>query len=279
MKKIVIKKPIFIIGVQRSGTTILDNLFTRHKDTAFFENFSSRYYKSPWKFKFIPLMIRLQKIKRGSNFRPVSAEGRVWNRFFSEIDYLDETKVTDEIKNYYYSVIKAELQAFNAKRFVNKNPAHCLRIRWINEIFPDAHYIIISRESKSVISSIYRKMLNQWDTDPHAGYDHKYRGYHTVKEKFGKNVSKLQACINYYNYIENTFRKDLHIIKNNSIKIQYEEFVRNPQEEIKKLYEFTELKWYKELENIIPDKLEEENNDKWKTLEDEEISLLTKSFD
>ena len=279
MKKVVIKKPIFIIGVQRSGTTILDNLFTHHRDTAFFENFSSRYYKSPWKFRFIPLMIRLQKIKRGSNFRPISAEGRVWNRFFPEIDYLDKTKVTDEIKNYYYSIIKAELKAFNAKRFVNKNPAHCLRIRWINEMFPDAYYIIISRESKSVISSIYRKMLNQWETDPYAGYDHKYEGYHTVKEKFGKNVSKLQACINYYNYIENTFRKDFHIIKNNSIEIQYEEFVRNPQEEIKKLYEFTKLRWYKELENIIPNKLEEENNDKWKTLKDEEISLLTKSFD
>ena len=223
-------------------------------------------------------MIKLQKIKRGKNFRPISAEGVVWNRFFTEIEYLDETKATEEIKNYYYAVINAELKAFNAKRFVNKNPAHCLRIRWINEMFPNSNYIIIKRDSKSVVSSIYRKMLKQWKTDPVANYDHGYKGYHTVKEKFGRDVSKLEACINYYKYIEDTFRKDFHVIEKNSIEINYEEFVRNPREQIKQLYEFTGLKWYSALENHIPERLEEENNEKWKTLEETEVSLLTKTF-
>ena len=56
-----IAKPVFIIGIQRSGTTILDGLFTRHRDTAFFEGFCNRYYTAPWKFRLIPLQVKRYK--------------------------------------------------------------------------------------------------------------------------------------------------------------------------------------------------------------------------
>ncbi len=267
-----IVKPIFIIGIQRSGTTILDNLFTRHKDTAFFEGFCNRYYMTPWKFRLLPLQIRRYKA------RPRSTEGRVWRRYFSEIDYLDESHATEEIRRYYYSAIRAELRAFRAHRFVNKNPSHCLRLRWLNAMFPDAYYILIWRDPRAVVHSIYQKMLSYWDMQMQTEYEHGYKGYVSIKEVFGKEDSKLQACINFYNYSKSILQQDLQVAGNRVTEVLYEQFVMNPREELKRLYNFTGLKWYDDLEAEIPPILTMGNSSKWRALPDEDRRLLEDAF-
>ena len=73
-------KPIFIIGTSRSGTNILYKLFTTHRDTAYFENYSSRFYKKPFMFRFIPMLMKYQKLKYKID-RPKTSEGWVWDRF------------------------------------------------------------------------------------------------------------------------------------------------------------------------------------------------------
>ena len=267
-----ISRPIFIIGIQRSGTTILDNLFTRHKDTAFFEGFCNRYYMTPWKFWLIPLQVRRYRK------RPPSTEGRVWRRYFTEIDYVDETKLTDEMKRYYYSAIQAELRAFKAKRFVNKNPAHCLRLRWLNSMFPDAMYILIRRDPRAVVNSIYQKMLSYWDTQMNTEYEHGYKGYVTIKDFFGKDVSQLESCINFYNYNKKMLTQDVPIIKGRMTEVTYEDLVERPRQELSRLYEFVGLTWYKELENWIPEKLNLETNAKWEALPVDEKKILQRAF-
>jgi hypothetical protein len=267
-----IDRPIFIIGIQRSGTTVLDNLFTRHKDTAFFEGFCNKYYMSPWKFWTIPIQVRRYKQ------RPPSTEGRVWRRYFTEIDYVDERKLTGEMRKYYYSAIKAELRAFDAKRFVNKNPSHCLRLRWLNAMFPDALYILIRRDSKAVVNSIYQKMQNYWQMQLETEYEHGYKGYVTIKEVFGKDVSRLEACINFYNYIRSTLEKDLPTIQDRLTEVRYEDFVTGPRQELARLFEFSGLSWYSELDMQIPEKLALDTNSKWQTLPAEQKRILENAF-
>ena len=120
---------------------------------------------SPWKFNLLPFQVKRYKS------RSPASEGRLWRRYFTEIDYVDQSQATDEIKNYYYSA-KLELRAFHAKRFVNNNPAHCLRLRWLNAMFPDAYYILIWRDSRAVVNSIYQKMLSYWDKQMQTQYEH-----------------------------------------------------------------------------------------------------------
>ncbi|NIU02559.1 MAG: hypothetical protein GWN01_17160, partial [Nitrosopumilaceae archaeon] len=86
-----IVKPIFIIGAARSGTTILSNLFTRHKDTGYFEHYLGSYFNSRWKFRFIPLLHKYRKLRYGIE-RPIPANGGF---FYRPLEYVDETKVTD----------------------------------------------------------------------------------------------------------------------------------------------------------------------------------------
>ena len=56
-------QPIFILGLSRSGTTILYKLLTSHEDTAYFDNYSSKFYKQPYLFRFIPLLMKYRKNK------------------------------------------------------------------------------------------------------------------------------------------------------------------------------------------------------------------------
>jgi len=231
-------EPIFIIGTSRSGTSILYRLFTFHKDTAYFENYSSKLYKHPSMFRFIPLLMKYRKFRYKID-RPRSDEGWVWNRFHTSYEYLDENHATEEVKNYYYNAIKYQLKAFNSTRFVSKNPRNCLRLRWINHMFPNAFYIIISRDKKSVISSMYQKVQKKrkkWNTK-FPNIPNNFIGYTHIKKIIGKNCSDIEACIALYDLYMKALKKDLPIISDRTITIQYEEFIKDPRNTIKKLYE------------------------------------------
>lgn len=267
-------KPIFILGVARSGTTILNRLFIAHKDTGYFENYSSRYYRQPYMFRFIPLLKKYQKLRYGID-RPEPSEGWVFDRYFRHLDYLDESMITDEMRKYYTKAIKYQLKAFNAKRFVNKNPRNCLRIKWINNLFPNSYFIVIRRDSKPIINSMYEQ-LKKWKNDPiEKNADLRYRdsGYGHIIKKLGGN-NDIEVCFNYYKKLKDSLDNDISIIKDRTIEIQYENFVQDPKTWLKKLYNFTELEWYDDLENIIPDKLLLDNDHKWKKLPENERNLL-----
>lgn len=262
-----IKKPIFILAPARSGTTIFYNLFTRHRNTAFPEHFADKYWETPWKFRFVPLMLK-QQIFRYKK-KPLPHEGKFWHKFHEQSTYLTESDVSKKEQDYIYSVIRTQLKAFKADRFVDRVHDFCLRIRFMNELFPDAFYIILRRDPKAVVSSQYRLLIGDWE---------KGDNYGRVIEKFSNNFSKIQTCINYYKYFVNTMEKEIHIVKNNTAEIRYEDLVNDPQKELKKLYEFTELCWYNELEKEIPKVLKSGNDEKWKNLSENEKKILEEAF-
>ena len=269
------KEPIFIIGTSRSGTNILYKLFTCHKDTAYFENHSSRLWKHPGLFRFIPLLRKYQKFRYKID-RPKRSEGWVWDRFYTPLEYLKESHATEEIKNYYYNAIKYQLKAFNAARFVASNPRNCMRVRWINHMFPNAFYIIITRDKKSVISSMYQVIMRKrkkWG-DKFLDSPSTLRGYGHIKKILGKNSSDMQTCMDFYKLYRDTLNKDLPLISDRTITIHYEDFVKDSRNTIKKLYEFTHLKWYDELEKLIPEHVDLDRNERWKLLPDNEKKVL-----
>lgn len=268
-------KPIFIIGTSRSGTNILYKLFTSHKDTAYFENNSSRFYKKPYMFRFIPLLIKYQKLKYKID-RPKTSEGWVWDRFYTPLQHLNESHATDDVKNYYFNAISNQLKAFNATRFVGSNPRNCMRIKWLNHMFPNAYYIIITRDTKSVINSMYQvitKKRKKWGKkflEPPSTL----RGYGHIKKILGENDSDFQTCLDWYKLYKNTLNNDLQLVNERTIHVKYEDFVKDSQNTIKTLYDFTELKWYDELNSLIPEHVDLTRNERWKLLSDKEKEIL-----
>lgn len=259
------------MGIPRSGTTILHRTFTQHKDTAYFERYSSKFYKYPRLFPLIKYALKYQKWRYGIT-HPKATEGWVWDRFYERLDHLTETDVTEEIKQYYYSAMKAELEFFNAHRFVSKKPEHCLQIRWLNKMFPDAYYILIWRDPKAVISSNLEKLEK---LDWNSITSHPYK---KILKTFQKDLTKVEGLINYYNYMKEILLQDLSVVKKKLIEIRYQDLVQDTQGEIKKLYDFVDLRLYKELDTIIPKELNKKNDEKWKKLPDKEKEILLKNF-
>jgi len=267
-----INSPIFIMAPARSGTTIFYNLFTRHKDTAFPEHFADKYWSTPWKFRLIPLMVKQQMWRYKK--RPLPHEGAFWRRFHPYSTYLDETDINEEEEKYLFSAIKTQLSAFNAKRFVAKAHDFMLQIKYLNALFPDAFYLVITRDPRDVVNSQYNLMIGEWNKNAKNKGD----SYGRVIEKFKKNDSVIDACINYYNYYVNTMEKDLSVIKDKTIFVKYEDFVKEPRSELKRIFEFVDLGWNKNLETEIPEILEIKNIDKWRTLPDQERHILENAF-
>ena len=268
-----IKKPIFILASPRSGTTILYNLFTRHKDTAFPEHFVDKYWESPWKFRFIPILVKQQMFRY--KIRPLPHEGKFLSKFFPYGTPLDNTHVTQEIRKYLYSLIEAEIKAFKAKRFVCKQVDFSFRIKFLNSIFPDANYIIIWRDPRAVVESLYTQMSGPWKTKSRDDPD---KGWLAVTENFGENETLLESCIDFYNKYVHSIKRDLHLIKDRTIQINYEDLVVNPRNEFKKLFSFTRLGWYNELNQEIPKQLKLNTNQNWKKLSESEKEIIEKTF-
>jgi len=265
-------KPIFIIGLGRSGTTILYELFTKHKDTAFFEHFAIKYRDKPRMLKLFPILFKLRKWKHGIK-RPKAMEGgQIWNKFYPLFEPLNESHSTNEIKQYYNQIIQTELKCFNATRFVGKYPPNSLNLPWLNEMFPDSFYILIWRDPKAAVCSLYTKMKK------HRKFSDPYHQWSIIRNKFGKGQSDLEGCINVHKYISDTLLQDLPLVKDRTIELKYEDFVNDPQKELKRIFDFTGLTWYKTLEKEIPEKLKLGNNEKWKFLPSNEKEILSRAF-
>ncbi len=133
---------IFILGVARSGTTILYQCLSEHKDFAFF--------CTAWKKKrfrllpFVPTNV-LRLLKRN---QPL--EGWEWHRF-KETEYVDESR---NGKAELINEIESCKKWWHRPDFLGKNPVLCLRIRWITNIFPNALYVIIKRNRQANLESL-----------------------------------------------------------------------------------------------------------------------------
>ena len=127
------------------------------------------------------------------------------------------------------------------------------------------------RDPRAVVNSQYTKLKDEWDPIKHKDT------YGVVINNFSSN-NKLETCINYYKFYIKTMEDDLELIKN-KIEINYEDFVKNPRKELKDLYKFVGLTWYKKLEDEIPEVLELKNNEKWKQLPENELKMLEKAFE
>lgn len=126
-----LKKPIFIIGVPHSGTSVLSSLFNIHPDVAM-------WTEAP------------------EVWEPYWAEGvdSDYNRLVPvEENYVkdfDIERITDAFSRYVSSQGKT--------RFMNKNPRNTVRISYLKKIFPDCKIIHILRDPRDVVNSITRNM-------------------------------------------------------------------------------------------------------------------------
>ncbi|TFG30548.1 sulfotransferase [Candidatus Thorarchaeota archaeon] len=172
IQSISITAPIYITGLARSGTTVVLEMLSQHKDIA-----SHRYlhmvvpYAPNWFQKLanrVPIMTtpseRLHKdglfVNRDS---PEAVEEIFWQGYFENA--LDESlsNILDSRTNhpkfdvFYQENIKKLLLNRNASRYLAKNNYNVSRMEYLLKLFPDARFVLMIRNPFDHIASLAKQ--------------------------------------------------------------------------------------------------------------------------
>lgn len=144
-------EPIFIIGVPRSGTTLLRVLFDSHPNIACGP-------ESPW------LARASASVKNLYMYMTDDPFGYVKN--FGAQREVVRSQMASLVNNLYL----AYAQKKGKKRWAEKTPDHSLEIPFIADLFPDARFVFIVRDGRDVacstaILSDKRREISPWHSE------------------------------------------------------------------------------------------------------------------
>jgi Sulfotransferase domain. len=139
------------------------------------------------------------------------------------------------------------------------------RIAYFLEIFPDALFVFLNREPRSIVSSwIQAGWLDvtsspeseawQWGKVP--------PGYLELWKKFGA-TSILSAALKIRLDLDDIY-ENMAQFNNRCYELEYEDLVSEPQRSFQNLVHFCELKWNDKFESIIREMSFYNNTNKWK---------------
>jgi sulfotransferase family protein len=116
-------RPILVLGCPRSGTSLL-----------------------------------LEALRRSPELRTVQSEGHIlWDEFHHprqrgwDSDALTAADVSQREREYVYCAIRLFVRA---ARFLDKTPESCLRVGYLDALFPDATYVFLRRRAAPNVSSL-----------------------------------------------------------------------------------------------------------------------------
>lgn len=159
-----IDRPVFIVGVDHSGTTILYRMMARHPELAWFSQYSLRSGDFPGR-SWVPLhgfanragrsMFRFRWQKETPRYLPEPREGAgIWRRLIPRTDgFLYESDYDDGMAARVRGAIRAELDAWRLQRMLVKIPYLTRAMELLDRIFPDALFIHIVRDGRAVALS------------------------------------------------------------------------------------------------------------------------------
>ena len=230
-----IKKPIYIIGTGRSGTTILGVILSMHKDVGFLNE-----PKALW-HKIYPYEDLIGNYTRGKAFYR-----------------LNEKEVNEDIKRTAYRLYGWYLTLSFSKRIVDKYPELIFRIPFVKAIFPDAKFLFLVRNGKDACYSIkgWSERLGKVENgEIHDWWGINDRKWNLLVEqvvKFDEDLGDyVEEIRNFKDHLNRAAvewilsmkegLKLMDVYKGDILPIYYENLVESPKEILMKICDFCEL--------------------------------------
>lgn len=291
-----IKKPIFLIGMPRSGTTALSESISVHEDLGWFSNYYNRLFLFPWVVyldristgETIGWYFRGQKNQRktlSSSFRrflPHTDEAfKLWEaccgtKFSREylVNHIASENEIKRISKHILTVLKGQ----NKSRFFTKLTGPP-RIRYLKSIFPDAFFIHVIRDPRAVVASLLKVpfwVKNGGLEKPwwEKGLPEKYLD-EWAKSCYSPSVL---ASVQWKRIIELTMEEKKDLQPGHFIEIRYEDFITRPHQYLTYIFNRVELSDSASAHKYITSLGELKNmNYKFLTsLQSEEIEAITR---
>lgn len=204
----------FIVGVTRSGTTLLRLMLDAHTEMAI-----------PPETHFVPQLIK-KTTKRGvgcEEAHGVITGHRQWGDFsldsgelLRRLCALDRIEPETSVRTFFELYAERE----GKPRWGDKTPNYVKRMRQIERAIPEARFVHMIRDGRDAALSRFKRLLK--DPPP----------METVAERWVKKVTKA--------------REDARHL-NGYIEVRYEDLVRDTEAELRRVCDFLELPWEESL--------------------------------
>jgi len=280
-----LRRPIFVIGVGRSGSTIIFEALAHHEELGWFSNYSNKFPDYPY-MTFIHRLFfgKMGQKKQGqklpflNRFLPKTSEAyKLWSKLFFEENFGRLSlfsKIPSSVAiNKANSYISKLLRAQGKNRFIAKLTGPP-RINYLQAAFPDAIYIDIIRDPCATIASLMR--TDFWEAK--GKYTPAWDGILNEKEiRIWEEYdsSPLVVTALQWNAISRATHREQSETNAQLLRIKYEDFINNPMSELKKILSFAGLKDSQKIEKYIFSMNYESTNYKYKELlKQEEMELI-----
>lgn len=207
-----IKNAVIIHGPGRSGTTLLSNILSLHKDFYWISGYVSKYPNLPV-LSFINNFQRIdafEEFNRGKKKfpRPSEAYG-FWKNYFEQFNVSNGKPQINEDKNVIKTINKIKNYSFG-NRFITKLTGDA-RFDFIDSVFENPTIIWIDRKPESVVMSYYKQRWN----------------YKSKLDEF-KKKPKTELIQEYCNKFKSINEQKQQLLKYNFQQVYYEDLAENP---------------------------------------------------
>lgn len=230
-----VRKPVFIIGTGRSGTTILGKILSMHKDVGYLNE-----PKAMWHYIY-----------------PYEDVIGNYTRHFASYR-LDERVVNTEMVRTAHRLYGAYLAFSGSSRVVDKYPELIFRASFVKAIFPDAQFLFLIRRGWDTIQSIEgwsERYSVKKNDEIHDWWGLNRRKWNLLIEQI---VSEHQDLLAHKETIQSlishtdmaaiewivTMREGIKVMEryqNDTFMVKYEDICNKPQEYLKKIISFLEI--------------------------------------
>jgi len=264
-----IKKPIFVIGSPRSGTSVLYSILAQHNELCWFSKSTLKKFVSKTYLDFIYLRRRVFDIRKlkyplddfgpryFTTIEPPIELGYLWDEVFS--GFWDCNIIEKNIPKI-FDLIKLTMKQNNKNRFLAKFPTLSIQIPSVLKVFPDAKFIHIIRDGRAVVQS----MLKRSEESPNGFFGIPPRNYSNMKEH--DNITN--HAIQWMDILDEIQKSSKNLSKQQFFEIKFEDLVSNPEEWLEKITKFCELNLYSYVynKNGKIHNLEGKNSKSWEVL-------------
>lgn len=225
------KPPFFIVGIGRSGTTLLRLMFHNHPNIAipYESHFITDYYNNAEKYGDLNNDDNLERLLKDIFNEELLKQ---WDHQFS-VETIKKKAKNRQIGDIFRAIYDDYTEAKGKKHWGDKSD-YLDRMHLINEMFPDAKFIHIIRDGRDVANSVLKLPWGPKDIIQAAEWWHS----HLI---LGRRMGSM-------------------LDKSRYTEITYENLVSNTESELKRLCEFIGedfsedmLNYYKKSAESIPD--------------------------
>ncbi|MCP4361152.1 MAG: sulfotransferase [Chloroflexi bacterium] len=228
---------LFILGLPRSGTTLIYQYIVHRLRVAYITNRAGHYYLAPCLITYLQrkalgdyvsdFQNRYGKVQGALSPREA---GAVWGRFFGVENYVTLQEMPLKRRGTLQNTVACIQSLFGNLPFVNKNVKHMLRIEALTTIFSDAYFLVVERDLEQVALSVLRGRYANL-RDPKEWWSVKPPNYMALKElPVAEQVTG--QLISLQRRMDSDFAK---LPQERVIRLDYESFCQEPEAIIKQL--------------------------------------------